>query len=122
MVSVIRVILRFMAYDVELAHRIREALQDEPGLSEKAMFGGLGFLLDGHMVAAAHSRGGLMLRVDPQSSQALVDAGGAQPFIMRGRAMGGWLDVSLGFVSEEADLRRWLHHGVSFVRTLPPKV
>ncbi len=115
-------ILPDMAYSEELAHRIRAALQDEPDLSERAMFGGLGFMLAGHMVAAAHSRGGLMLRVDPHSSQTLVDAGGgARPFVMRGRAMAGWLDVRPADVAQDHDLHRWLQHGVAFVRTLPPK-
>lgn len=119
--SVIPAILQVMAYDVELAHRIRAAMQDEPDLSERAMFGGLGFMLAGHMVAAAHSRGGLMLRVDPQSSRALVDAGGAQPFAMHGRTMAGWLDVAPSVVAHDQDLHRWLQHGVTYVRTLPPK-
>ena len=93
----------------------------EDGLTERRMFGGLGFLLDGHMVAAASSTGGLLLRIDPTRAESLVDGRGVNRFEMRGREMDGWLDVDRDVVSEDEALGRWVAHGVSFVRSLPPK-
>src|SRR3954454_23602623 len=80
-----------MAYDEDLANLIRECLADEPGVVEKKMFGGLAFLIGGNMSVAASGQGGLMVRVDPEETQALLAEGHAQPVEMRGREMGGWL-------------------------------
>ena len=110
-----------MTHDDELADRVREALSDEDGLTERRMFGGLGFMLDGHMVAAASSTGGLLLRVDPAQSERLVDGRGVIRFEMRGREMDGWLDVGRDVVADDEELARWLLHGVTYVRSLPPK-
>lgn len=110
-----------MTHDEELADRVREVLADEEGLTERRMFGGLGFMLDGHMVAAASSTGGLLLRIDPARAQELVDGRGVDRFQMRGREMDGWLDVDREVVAEDEALARWLAHGVAFVRSLPPK-
>ncbi len=110
-----------MAYDAELAERIREVVQNEAGLSEKKMFGGLAFLIGGHMAVAASSQGGLLLRVDPASTESLVDPPAVDRFEMRGRAMDGWLRVDAPEVESDAALRRWVTHGVSYVRSLPPK-
>lgn len=111
-----------MAYDEELADRIRAVLAPEPGLSEKKMFGGLGFMLDGHMAAAAGSNGGLMLRVDPNDTESHVTHDGVDRMEMRGRSMDGWLLLEPAAVAAEDDLARWLAVGVTFVRALPPKV
>lgn len=110
-----------MAYDLELANRIREALQDESGLSEKRMFGGLAFLLDGHMAVAASGKGGLMLRIDPARTESLVREPHVRRFEMRGRQMDGWLRVDAEAIETDGDLRRWVSHGVDYVRTLPAK-
>ena len=80
-----------MAYDEELAQRIRDLVAGEPGLTEKKMFGGLAFLIGGNMAVAASGQGGLMVRVDPEESDALVADSNARPLEMRGRMMNGWL-------------------------------
>lgn len=110
-----------MAYDEDLAARVREIVASEPGMTEKRMFGGLAFLLDGHMAVSASSRGGLLLRVDPAEMARLVQAEGVEPFEMRGRAMDGWLHVTASAVADEDALRRWVAVGTGYVRSLPPK-
>jgi len=110
-----------MAYDEELAERIRDVVQGEPGLSEKKMFGGLAFLIGGNMAAAASGQGGILLRVDPAETESLVGELHVDRFEMRGRAMDGWLRVDLEAVESDEDLERWLAHGVTYARSLPPK-
>ena len=110
-----------MAYDEELADRIRELVEGEPGLTEKRMFGGLAFLVDGNMAVAASSNGGLLLRVDPRDTEALVQQDEVDRFVMRGRSMDGWLDVRSDAVPTEAALRAWVVRGLTYARTLPPK-
>ena len=110
-----------MAYDVELANRVREVVQDEPGLTEKAMFGGLAFLIGGNMAVAASGQGGLLLRIDPARTDALVTQPHVGRFVMRGREMDGWLRVDPAAVDSDDDLRSWVSHGVSYARSLPPK-
>lgn len=110
-----------MAYDTALAERLRAALAGERGLTEKAMFGGLGFMLDGNMAVAASSSGGLLLRVDPDGVEDLLGEDGAEPFVMRGRAMSGWLRVVPEAVLADDDLRRWVAVGVEAARALPAK-
>ena len=110
-----------MAYDEDLAERIRELVGAEDGLTEQRMFGGLAFLINGNMSVAASGQGGLLLRVDPEASDGLLDQPHAEPFVMRGRAMQGWLRVSPDGVRTKRDLERWVKRGVSYARTLPPK-
>jgi TfoX/Sxy family transcriptional regulator of competence genes len=110
-----------MAYDVELANRIREVVGAEPGLTEKRMFGGLAFLVQGHMAVSASSKGGLLLRIDPAETEALVSKPHVRRFEMRGREMGGWLRVDAEAVETDDDLRRWVSHGLGYARSLPPK-
>jgi TfoX/Sxy family transcriptional regulator of competence genes len=110
-----------MAYDEALAERIRELVVDEPGLTERKMFGGLAFLVRGNMAVAASGGGGLLVRVDPQESSALVARSGAAPMEMRGRAMPGWLRVDAERVRTKRRLSSWVARGVSFARSLPPK-
>jgi TfoX/Sxy family transcriptional regulator of competence genes len=110
-----------MAYDVELAERVRAVVQGEPGLTEKRMFGGLAFLVHGHMAVSASSQGGLLLRVDPAETASLLDEPQVRRFEMRGRAMDGWLHLDAEVVDSEDDLRRWVSHGVRYARSLPPK-
>jgi hypothetical protein len=108
-----------VAYDTDLADRIREFLAAEPDVIEKPMFGGLAILLGGHMAVAASGRGGLMVRVDPAHAPDLLADPRASRMVMQGREMDGWLRVDTD--AEAADLRRWVDTGVAFVRTLPPK-
>jgi hypothetical protein len=108
-----------VAYDTDMAHRIRAVLAREPDLTEKPMFGGLAFLLAGHMAVAASRQGGLMLRVDPARADDLLADPRATRMVMRGREMDGWLRVAVD--AEADDLPRWVGVGVDYVRTLPPK-
>jgi TfoX/Sxy family transcriptional regulator of competence genes len=110
-----------MAYDVDLAERIRAVVQTEPGLTEKSMFGGLAFLIDGNMAVSASSRGGLLLRVDPAKTESLASEPHVGRFEMRGREMDGWLRVDAVAVEGDDDLLRWVSHGVIYARSLRPK-
>jgi len=110
-----------MAYDEQLAERIRGQLAGEPGLTEKRMFGGLAFLINGNMAVSASSQGGLLLRVDPAQTEQLAAEPAARPFVMRGREMDGWLRVDTDTFSSDAELTQWVGRGVAYARTLPPK-
>jgi TfoX/Sxy family transcriptional regulator of competence genes len=110
-----------MAYDENLADRIRERLAAEAGVTEKKMFGGLAFLINGNMSVSVSTHGGLLLRVDPEQTDALAAKPHAEPFEMRGREMQGWLRVSPEGVKTKAQLERWVARGVSYARSLPPK-
>ena len=110
-----------MAYDEVLAQRVEDLLDGEPGLSSRRMFGGRGFMLDGHIAVAAANHGGLMVRVDPTEGDQLVDGDTVRPMEMRGREMTGWLVVSPDAVASDDELATWVGRGVAFVRTLPPK-
>jgi TfoX/Sxy family transcriptional regulator of competence genes len=110
-----------VAYDEDLAARIRELVGTEEGLTEKRMFGGLAFLIDGHMSVSASGQGGLLLRVDPNETDALLSQPHAQPFQMRGREMQGWLRVDAEGLRTKRQLERWVARGVAYARTLPPK-
>ena len=110
-----------MAYDEELAARIRTAAEGEAGLSEKAMFGGLAFLVNGNMAVAASSQGGMLLRIDPASAGSLTDRPHVDRFEMRGRAMDGWLQVGPGALQQDDELQEWVDVGLRYARSLPPK-
>jgi TfoX/Sxy family transcriptional regulator of competence genes len=113
--------MRRMAYDEELADRIRTLLGPVPDIREKRMFGGLAFLAGGNMAVAASGKGGLMVRVDPEEADALLAEPGAGPFEMRGRPVGGWLRVDAGAVRDERVLADWVDRGMDYARSLPPK-
>ena len=110
-----------MAYDEDLANRIRELIAGDPDVTEQRMFGGLAFLVGGNMSVAASGQGGLMVRVDPDESAALVDQPHALPFEMRGRRMQGWLRVDPEGVRTKRELEPWVRRGVAYARSLPPK-
>jgi hypothetical protein len=110
-----------VAYDEDLAHRIRELVATEPGVTEQRMFGGLAFLIHGHMSVSASGRGGLLLRCDPAETDALLSKPFAGPFEMRGRVMDGWLRVDADGLRSKAQLERWVARGVAYARSLPPK-
>jgi hypothetical protein len=90
-------------------------------VTEKAMFGGLAFLVGGNLAVSASGRGGLLLRVDPAETEALVADPHADRFVMRGRAMDGWLGIDVAGIDTDADLQRWVAIGVAYARSLPPK-
>ena len=110
-----------MAYDADLANRIRELVAMEDGLSEQRMFGGLAFLINGNMSVAASGQGGLLLRVDPAATDALLAKPHARPFEMRGRAMQGWLRVDPKGLRTKRQLQAWVQRGVAYARSLPSK-
>ena len=110
-----------MAYDEELANRIRELVAGEDGVVEKKMFGGLAFLIGGNMSVSASGWGGLLLRVDPEETESLLAKRYAEPFVMRGRAMDGWLRVTPEGLGTKRQLERWVARGVTYAKSLPPK-
>jgi TfoX/Sxy family transcriptional regulator of competence genes len=111
-----------MAYDPDLADRLREALAREAGITEKPMFGGLAFLIGGHMVVGVSSQGGLLLRVDPARTDELLTDPLAARAVMRGREVeSGWLRVDVDAEASDAELGRWVREGVEYVRRLGPK-
>jgi TfoX/Sxy family transcriptional regulator of competence genes len=110
-----------MAYDEQLAARIRDLLGSESDLTEQKMFGGLAFLVGGNMAVAASGQGGILVRVDPARSDALVAATNALPMEMRGRSMQGWLRVDSADVRTKRQLAKWVEVGTAYARSLPPK-
>ena len=110
-----------MAYDEELADRIRELVSGEPRLTEMKMFGGLAFLIRGNMAVAASGQGGLLVRVDPEESDELVASANARSMEMRGRAMRGWLQVPSDEVRTKKQLTKWVQKGTAYARSLPGK-
>lgn len=110
-----------MAYDQDLANRIRELIAAEPDVTEKRMFGGLAFLAGGRLAVAASGRGGLMARVEPAQRDALAAGPHVGPFVMRGREMEGWLRVDPEGVRTRRQLEPWVRRGLAFARALGPK-
>jgi TfoX/Sxy family transcriptional regulator of competence genes len=110
-----------VAYDTELADRIRFLIGTGPGVTEKKMFGGLAFLVGGNMAISASGRGGALVRVDPDESSALIAMGPATEAVMGGRAMPGWLRVSAENLETDPQLTEWVSRAVAYARSLPPK-
>jgi len=107
-----------VAYDEQLAARIRELVAGEPKLTEQRMFGGLAFLIGGNMAVAASGQGGMLVRVDPAESGELVATTSAKPMEMRGRQMAGWLRVE---PADDAEIAAWVDRGKAYARSLPSK-
>ena len=110
-----------MAYDEELADRLRELLAGEPDVTEKKMFGGFAFLIGGNMAVAASGQGGVLVRVDPADSDELVETSRARFMEMRGRPMQGWLRIDANDVRTKRELARWVRLGKEYARSLPAK-
>jgi hypothetical protein len=110
-----------VAYDEELADRIRELVAGEPELAEQKMFGGLAFLIGGNMAVAASGEGGALVRVDPAHSEALVATTNARLMEMRGRQMQGWLRVDPEDLRTPSELAKWVELGTTYARSLPAK-
>lgn len=110
-----------MAYDEELAQRVRDQLADETGVAEKRMFGGLAFLIRGNMAVTASHRGGLMIRVDPAEADELIASTPAHQIEMRGRVMPGWLHVEDTDLETKRELARWVGLAATYTRSLPAK-
>jgi TfoX/Sxy family transcriptional regulator of competence genes len=115
------VILHRMAYDEDLADRIRELLGGQRGVEEKRMFGGLAFLVNGNMSVAASGRGGLMVRVPPAETDELVGRDHVAPMVMAGRETRGWVRVGAEGVRTKRQLQSWVNRGVDYAKSLPPK-
>jgi hypothetical protein len=110
-----------MAYDEDLADRIRSAIQDQKGVTEKRMFGGLAFMVNGNMAVSASGQGGLLLRVNPGETDSVVREDGVTRFEMRGRAMDGWVRVDPSATASDQELTHWVQVGVAYAASLPPK-
>jgi TfoX/Sxy family transcriptional regulator of competence genes len=111
----------FVAYDEDLAGRIRALLDGEAGITEKKMFGGLAFLIGGNMAVAASGQGGLLVRADPENSDSLLASTGVRPMEMRGKEMPGWLRVDTEAVRTKRQLEKWVRVGTAYARALPAK-
>jgi len=109
-----------MPPETDLAARTRTALVGVRPIREVKMFGGIGFMLNGNLVAAA-SRRGLLLRVGKEHQREALSRSGSRPMVMRGRTMEGYIYVDPPFLTDPA-IREWLRFAVEFVRTLPRKV
>jgi TfoX/Sxy family transcriptional regulator of competence genes len=110
-----------MPYDEDLANRLRELLADEDAITEKKMFGGLAFLLHGHMSVSASRNGGLLARIDPADTDAALARPGVALMEMGGRTMDGWITVAPAALTTKRELAAWVKRSVAFVKTLPPK-
>lgn len=110
-----------MAYDEELAHRIRELIGMDARLTETGMFGGLAFLIGGNMALAASGHSGLMVRVDPDEGEKLVSTTPAEMMVMKGRSMSGWLRVDTDAVRTKKQLEKWVRIGTAYAGSLPAK-
>ena len=110
-----------MAYDEILADRIRELVSSQSDLTERKMFGGLAFLIGGNMAVAASGQGGVLVRVVPAQSDALVATPNARLMEMRGRQMQGWLRVGPEELRTKRQLAKWVELGTTYARSLPAK-
>lgn len=110
-----------MAYDEELAFRLRAALEPVEGITSKRMFGGIAFLLHGTMAVAASSKGNLMVRIDPAAHEHLIAQPHVEPMVMGGREMAGWIRVEEPGYDADQDLQAWIDRGISYASTLPQK-
>ena len=110
-----------MPYDEDLADRIRELLSDERAITEKKMFGGLAFFVNGNLAVAASGQGGILVRVDPAESESLIAKTKAYPMEMQGRATRGWLRVDAEHVRTKPQLAKWVERGFTYARSLPAK-
>jgi TfoX/Sxy family transcriptional regulator of competence genes len=110
-----------VAFDEDLADRIRSLIAHERGVTEKRMFGGLAFLVNGNMSVSASGQGGLLVRVEPAETDRLAGRAHVDPFVMRGRPMDGWLRVDLDGVRTKRQLEPWVARGVAYARSLPAK-
>ena len=110
-----------MAYDEDLANRVRELLAGEDAITERKMFGGLAFLLHGHMSVSASRNGGLLVRIDPSDTEAALARRHVTLMQMGGRTMDGWITVAPDGLKTQRQLSAWVTRGIAFARTLPPK-
>jgi TfoX/Sxy family transcriptional regulator of competence genes len=110
-----------VAYDEDLADRIRALVSQQTGVTEKRMFGGLAFLIGGNMAIAASGQGGVLVRVDPDLADRLVETTAAEVAVMRGRPMQNWLRVASADLRTKRQLEKWVRLGSAFAASFPPK-
>ncbi len=110
-----------MPYDEDLANRLRELLAHEDGITERRMFGGLAFLLHGNMSVSASRNGGLLVRIDPADTDAVLARRHVAPMQMGGRTMAGWVTIAPDGLRTKRELASWVKRSITFARTLPPK-
>jgi TfoX/Sxy family transcriptional regulator of competence genes len=111
-----------VTYDEQLADELRERLTEVDGeVTEKRMFGGLAFMLDGNLTVAASRRGGLLVRTDPADAEEVESLPGVEPMESAGRRMPGWVFVESDALANEDDVDAWVERALAFVATLPPK-
>lgn len=110
-----------MAYDEELANRIQRILEGTDGLKRKKLFGGLGFLVNGHLAASAYKGGDLMIRCGPADWSSFCAEPGARPMTRQGKPVSGWVIIDAQAVEQEAPLRKWIERGRDFAESQPPK-
>ena len=110
-----------MAYDTALADRVQAIIGDRPEVSQRRMFGGLAWLVNGHMAVVVRAAGGLMVRVDPAEHDTPLAEEGADTMVMRGRPMRGWITVDPEVCASKARLVEWVRRGLAYAATLPPK-
>ena len=110
-----------MAYDEDLANRLRDLLVGEAAITEKRMFGGMAFLLSGNMSVSVSGKGGILVRIDPMDTDAALARPHATLMEMRGRAMEGWIRIAPEGLKTKRELAAWVDRSLAFVRTLPPK-
>jgi TfoX N-terminal domain len=116
-----RVILTAVAYDEKLAERLRDHLEGQPGIAERKMFGGLAFLVNGHMAVAVSGQDGLLLRCPPGQTDELCGRPHAARFVMKGRELTGWLHIEPGGLVADEELAGWIAVGLDYARGLAPK-
>ena len=110
-----------MTYDVNLADRLREATANEPNMAEKAMFGGLTFMVAGHMALRATDQKDLLIRVGPDQASILSHTPQTSPFLMNGREIAGWLRVKIDATATDDEFDQWIEPALRYARSLPPK-
>ncbi|HEX3510660.1 MAG TPA: TfoX/Sxy family protein [Solirubrobacteraceae bacterium] len=110
-----------MAYDEDVANRVRELVALEDGLDERRMFGGLAFLIDGNLALAVSQRDALLVRVGPDGAADALSRPHTEQAVMGGRVMRGWVYVSFEGVRTKRELAPWARRAIAFARSLPPK-
>ncbi|WP_433606761.1 TfoX/Sxy family protein [Dactylosporangium sp. CA-139114] len=108
-----------MAFDEHLAARVRKIVTEQPGVTEQRMFGGLAWLVHGHIAVVARHDGGLMVRVARPDHEAMLAEPGAATTTMRGRPLRGWITVAEHACATRSDLTTWVRRGLTHALTLP---
>ena len=110
-----------MAFDEKLASQLRDLLARESKVTEKKMFGGLAFLVNGNMCVSASGKGGMLVRIDPDETKAALDRPHVTRMVMGGRSMDGWIRVAPAGASTKREIEPWVRRSLDYVKKLPPK-